>query len=140
MEANTEHTHHNLVETPLRNESDMSAAEEDDKVDVPETGELKQNIMDEQGMEAAKDQGNDNGQNLLFEEELAVRKAVSNGFSGNLLSSFVVNGYASVLIFVFHLISLESLLSIALSVSMTICKFFLFEELSMSCPPYRLPF
>jgi hypothetical protein len=62
---------------------------------------------------------------LLWGEELAVRKSVADGFSGGILSSFFVNGYSAVLIFAFHLISLESLLSIALSVSMTICEFFL---------------
>jgi hypothetical protein len=66
--------------------------------------------------------------NLLWEEELVVRESVANGFSGNILSSFIVNGYSAVLIFAFHLISLESLLSIALSVSMTICEFLRFNK------------
>ena len=68
---------------------------------------------------------------LLWEQEVALRKSVSKGVSGNLLSSFLVNGYSAILIFVFHLISLESLLSIALSVSMTICEYSLWIFLSL---------
>ena len=61
---------------------------------------------------------------LLWEEELEVRKQVANSaISGNFVGAFFLNTYAALYILVKYLISLESLLSIALSVGMTICKF-----------------
>jgi hypothetical protein len=60
----------------------------------------------------------------LWEEELAVRKEVRNSpITGNFVGAFFVNTYAAWHILVVYLISLESLLSIALSVGMTVCKF-----------------
>ena len=58
----------------------------------------------------------------LLEEEMAVRSEIENGPSQNLFCSVSINGYSAILIFIFHLISIESILSIGLSVGMTICK------------------
>ena len=41
----------------------------------------------------------------------------------NTIKLFFINGYSALLVFVLHLITLESLFSILLSVIMTICKF-----------------
>ena len=61
---------------------------------------------------------------LLWEKELEVREQVaSSPFSGNFVGAFCVNTYAAMHILVVYLISLESLLSIALSVGLTVCKF-----------------
>lgn len=60
----------------------------------------------------------------LWEEELRVRKHVAeSGIGNNVVSAFFLNTYASVHIFAVYLISFESLLSIALSVTMTVCEF-----------------
>lgn len=60
---------------------------------------------------------------LLWEEEVAVRKQVADSpVTGNFMGAFCVNTYAAIHIFVVYLISLESLLSIGLSVGMTVCK------------------
>jgi hypothetical protein len=65
----------------------------------------------------------------LWEEELAVRKEVRNSpISGNFVGAFFVNTYSAMHILVVYLISLESLLSIALSVGMTVCKFLLLGD------------
>jgi hypothetical protein len=63
------------------------------------------------------------GRTLLWEEELAVRKAVEHGWSGNVFGSALVNGYSAMLIFALYLLSVESLLSIGLSVGMTVCEY-----------------
>jgi hypothetical protein len=67
--------------------------------------------------------------NSLLDEEIAVRYSVrrqpgAQGKGGicNILSMFVINLFSAFLIFAVYLISLESLLSIALSVSLTICE------------------
>jgi len=60
---------------------------------------------------------------LLWEQERVIRQQVlESRISGNLLGCFFANTYAAMHIFVVYLISLESLLSIALSVIMTVCK------------------
>lgn len=88
--------------------------------------EVKEDIEDRNETEGVDRKRRMSGSNLLWgEDERMVRKTVAKGFSGNIFSSFFVNGYSAVLIFTFYLISLESLLSIALSVSMTICKILL---------------
>jgi hypothetical protein len=69
----------------------------------------------------------------LRQAELALRHKVATGGGccggttstppGLLLwTRFFINNYSAVLVFGKHLISLESLLSIALSISMTVCK------------------
>lgn len=58
----------------------------------------------------------------LWKEELAVRQEVATGATSNPVAAFFVHFYSSLHIFVVHLISLESILSISLSVGMTICK------------------
>lgn len=58
----------------------------------------------------------------LKEEESDLRRRISKGCSKNILSAFLVNGYSAVLVFVFYLMSLESLFSIALSIALTVCK------------------
>lgn len=63
---------------------------------------------------------------LLWSEEQEVRRTVDQSpVNSNLFVNFLANTYASVSIFVGHLISLESILSISMSVAMTICKSFL---------------
>lgn len=78
----------------------------------------------------------------LWEEELMVRKDVANSpISGNFVGAFVVNTYSALYILVAYLISLESLLSIALSVGMTVCKYPRTvgwkEEIYSECPPHK---
>ena len=59
----------------------------------------------------------------LWEEEAAVRTEVRQSpLSGNFVGAFFINTYSAFHILMVYLISLESLLSIALSVGMTICK------------------
>lgn len=58
----------------------------------------------------------------LWEHERDLRDRVDRHLvQGNLSVKFLVNFYATIHIFAFHLLSLESVLSIALSVGMTIC-------------------
>lgn len=54
------------------------------------------------------------------EEEQTVRRKAKHSE----LWLAIVNGYSAVLVFAYHLISLESILSIALSVSMTVFTYF----------------
>lgn len=60
---------------------------------------------------------------LLENEESALRKKVASGCRGNRFIFAITNGYSAVMVFVFYLISLESLLSIGLSAYLTICKY-----------------
>jgi hypothetical protein len=53
-----------------------------------------------------------------YESELRGKVAKRSG----VLTRFWLNGYSAVLVFLFYLISLESLFSIALAVSLTVCK------------------
>ena len=76
--------------------------------------------------EQQQQQRHNHSDHVYLEEEIKLRKSIHQGwFSGNIVSLLFVNGYSALLVFIFHLISLESLLSIALSVGLTICKFFL---------------
>jgi hypothetical protein len=71
----------------------------------------------------ASDDNNNNKDVLLWEQERLIRRqVVESRISGNFLGAFFVNTYSSMHIFVVYLISLESLLSIALSVIMTVCE------------------
>ena len=75
------------------------------------------------GGSSPRKQKKDNG-DIYLEEEVELLKKIKNGcLSGNPIVAVFINGYSSLLIFLFHLISLESILSIALSVALTICKF-----------------
>ena len=66
---------------------------------------------------------NNNKDVLLWEQERLIRRqVVESRISGNFLGAFFANTYSSMHIFVVYLISLESLLSIALSVIMTVCE------------------
>jgi hypothetical protein len=58
----------------------------------------------------------------LQQDESELRERVRKDCRSGVLTLFFVNGYSAVLVFVFYLISLESLLSIALAVSLTVCK------------------
>lgn len=58
----------------------------------------------------------------MWQSEKSVRHTASSGFRGHKLTAPFVNAYASVLVFLFHLTSVESLISIGLSVYLTICK------------------
>ena len=58
----------------------------------------------------------------LQQDESELRERVRKGWRSSVLTLFCLNGYSAVLVFVFYLISLESLLSIALAVSLTVCK------------------
>jgi hypothetical protein len=93
----------------------MSTSEHENKGDLPPPEELQES--------GQVGRATDSGADVLLGAEVALRKSIMNGFSGSVVSAFFVNGYSAVLIFIFHLISLESLLSIALSVTMTICEF-----------------
>ena len=59
----------------------------------------------------------------LWERQSQLLDAVvaTSWVRGNRGVAFFVNFYASILVFAFHLLSLESLVSIALSVGVTIC-------------------
>ena len=59
----------------------------------------------------------------LWERQSQLHDAVvaTSWVRGNRVVAFFVNFYASILVFAFHLLSLESLVSIALSVGVTIC-------------------
>ena len=59
--------------------------------------------------------------------EKAVRQTASSGFRGNRFTAPFVNSYAASLVLVFHLISIESLVSIGMSVFLAICKFLRYE-------------
>jgi hypothetical protein len=56
----------------------------------------------------------------LKQEELTIRKKNVHGLSSTVVYRFIVNLYSAVFVVLVYLISLESLLSITLSVSMTI--------------------
>jgi hypothetical protein len=58
----------------------------------------------------------------LEQEESELRERVRKDCKNGVLVHFFINGYSAVLVFLFYLISLESLFSIALAVSLTICK------------------
>lgn len=58
----------------------------------------------------------------LQQDESELREKMRKGCRSSVLTLFCLNGYSAVLVFVFYLISLESLLSIALAVSLTVCK------------------
>ena len=61
---------------------------------------------------------------LLWEEEKTVREQVAKSpFSGNFLGAFLVNIYSAIHIVTVYLISLESIISIILSVSLTVCEY-----------------
>lgn len=58
---------------------------------------------------------------LLWEEERTVREQVAKSpFTGNFLGAFLVNIYSAIHIVTVYLISLESIISITLSVSLTV--------------------
>lgn len=60
---------------------------------------------------------------LLWEDEMSVRDQVSKSpITGNFLGAFFVNIYSAIHIVAVYLISLESIISITLSVSLTVCK------------------
>ena len=70
----------------------------------------------------------------LSNREKTVRKTASSGLRANGLTAPFVNAYASLLVFVFHLISIESLVAIGLSVFTAICKI-LFRGMLEAPPP-----
>ena len=59
----------------------------------------------------------------LVEREKSVRQTASKGLRANRFTAPFVNAYAALLVFLLHLISVEALLSIGLSVFAAICKF-----------------
>ena len=59
----------------------------------------------------------------VWKSEKTVRQIAKSGLRGNGFTAPFVNAYAALLVFIFHLISIESLVSIGLSVYLTICKF-----------------
>ena len=76
---------------------------------------------------------------LLWEQERLIRQQVlESRISGNLLGCFFANTYAAMHIFVVYLISLESLLSITLSVIMTVCEWPHKEEQDRKCNKHTL--
>ena len=56
---------------------------------------------------------------IQFGDPISIRR-----YPLNTIKLFFINGYSAMLVFVLHLITLESLFSILLSVIMTICKCF----------------
>jgi hypothetical protein len=58
----------------------------------------------------------------LQQDESELRERVRKDCRSGVLTRFCINGYSAVLVFVRYLISLESLFSIALAVSLTVCK------------------
>lgn len=100
---------------------------------VHQTGSSGKNTSHEieQKSVASKNQFSHNKQrfNTLLEDEIAVRRRIQSmpGAQGqgglfNVITSSVINMISALLVFIFYLISLESLLSIGLSVGLTICK------------------
>jgi len=59
----------------------------------------------------------------MWKSEKSARQTASSGLRGNKLTAPFVNAYASVLVFLFHLTSVEALVSIGLSVYLTIYSF-----------------
>ena len=59
---------------------------------------------------------------ILQEEETRLRTKVANSITSNVFVRLCLNLYSSLLVFFFYLLSLESILSIALAVTMTICE------------------
>ncbi len=60
---------------------------------------------------------------LLWEEEIHIREQVAKSpITGNFLGAFFVNIYSAIYIVTVYLISFESIISITLSVSLTVCK------------------
>eukprot|EP00538_Stauroneis_constricta_P006733 CAMPEP_0119570542 /NCGR_PEP_ID=MMETSP1352-20130426/43666_1 /TAXON_ID=265584 /ORGANISM="Stauroneis constricta, Strain CCMP1120" /LENGTH=417 /DNA_ID=CAMNT_0007620211 /DNA_START=30 /DNA_END=1283 /DNA_ORIENTATION=- len=60
----------------------------------------------------------------IKQEEIDFRQRLQSTGTCGLIKSFFVNWYSAMLVFIFYLISLESLFSIALSVSMTIMTYY----------------
>jgi hypothetical protein len=93
----------------------------------------RQELQHRQELGQSQSQPDQDETEKLRQAELALRHKVATGGGccggttsippGLLLwTRFFINNYSAVLVFGKHLISLESLLSIALSISMTICK------------------
>ena len=59
----------------------------------------------------------------IWKSERIARQIASSGLRGHGFTSPFVDAYAAVLVFIFHLISVASLVSIGLSVYLTIRKF-----------------
>ena len=91
------------------------------------------------GTHDTKNNNNNKSDALLWEQERLIRQQVlESRISGNLLGCFFANTYAAMHIFVVYLISLESLLSITLSVIMTVCEWPHKEEQDRKCNKHTL--
>ena len=64
--------------------------------------------------------------------EETVRKEVTRGY----LNLFFINGYSAIKVFVFHLISLESIFSIGMSVGFTLLVYFERQGVSTMTPVF----
>lgn len=81
---------------------------------VKPEGEFKLDVRPKRGVDSIK----------LHQEESELRERVRKDCRSGVLALFYLNGYSAVLVFVYYLISLESLFSIALTVSLTVCKWY----------------
>jgi hypothetical protein len=69
---------------------------------------------------------------LLWEEERTVREQVAKSpYTGNFFGAFLVNIYSAIHIVTVYLLSLESIISIVLSVSLTVCEYKFYPPLSI---------
>ena len=92
-------------------------------VEEVEGGGQAPKVEENKNVTYSSDNNNNNKDVLLWEQERLIRRqVVESRISGNFLGAFFANTYSSMHIFVVYLISLESLLSIALSVIMTVCE------------------
>ena len=90
--------------------------------------EKEEAVIDTEDLKSEKDVKqrtpyDSNFSQILLKEEEAIQKLARERACRNTVPfSFLINGYSAILIFVFHLISLEAVFSVILGTSMTICK------------------
>jgi hypothetical protein len=63
-----------------------------------------------------------NDANRMWESEKSVRANVANGWGNNRFIAVLVDWYSSILVFMYYLISIETMIAIGLSVYLTICE------------------
>eukprot|EP00934_Nitzschia_sp_Nitz4_P008634 Nitzschia sp. Nitz4//scaffold76_size158648//25046//29105//NITZ4_002534-RA/size158648-processed-gene-0.231-mRNA-1//1//CDS//3329557809//8624//frame0 len=86
------------------------------------------NSPTEEQAAAAPSPGDDDA-TALMEQEQKIRDDIARSAVGaNPVAAFVVNIYSSIIIFAFHLISLESIMSMALSVGMTVAAYYITDN------------
>jgi hypothetical protein len=60
--------------------------------------------------------------NRMWESEKSVRANVANGWGSYRFIAVLVDWYSSILVFMYYLISIESIIAIGLSVYLTLCE------------------